>query len=55
MLSCQDLIVDGNPRSLGGVYTISFLSVMTLFALGNMLLKYKRSKLPRQVLWLSAT
>jgi hypothetical protein len=32
---------------LAGVYTISFLAVMALFALGNMLLKIKRAKLPR--------
>eukprot|EP01126_Amoeba_proteus_P041844 TRINITY_DN4517_c0_g1_i2.p1 TRINITY_DN4517_c0_g1~~TRINITY_DN4517_c0_g1_i2.p1 ORF type:complete len:629 (+),score=80.25 TRINITY_DN4517_c0_g1_i2:186-2072(+) len=33
--------------TLAGVYTISFLSVMGLFAIGNLLLKYKRSALPR--------
>lgn len=42
------LIVNGNILYLGGVYTIAFLGVMSLFAIGNMLLKYKRSKLPRQ-------
>ncbi len=34
---------------LAGVYTISFLSVMALFAIGNMLLKAKRGRLPRDV------
>lgn len=34
---------------LAGVYTIAFLSVMSLFAMGNMLLKYKRGKLARAV------
>ncbi len=37
----------GNVETLAGVYTISFLSVMALFAVGNMLLKVKRSQLPR--------
>lgn len=40
-------ITDGDVEVLGGVYTISFLSVMALFGLGNILLKVKRSKLPR--------
>ena len=34
-------------KKLAGIYTISFLSVMALFALGNMSLKIKRSNLPR--------
>ncbi len=36
----------GNVKTLAGVYTISFLSVMFLFALGNILLKVKRKHLP---------
>ncbi len=40
-------ITNGAVEVLAGVYTISFLSVMALFALGNILLKVKRSKLPR--------
>ncbi len=36
----------GNVKTLAGVYTISFLSVMFLFALGNILLKIKRKHLP---------
>jgi amino acid transporter len=34
---------------LAGVYTLSFLGVMALFAVGNMLLKVKRRRLPRAV------
>ena len=41
------LITNGNVKLLAGVYTISFLSVMVLFGVGNILLKVKRSKLPR--------
>ncbi len=41
------LITRGNVKLLAGVYTISFLSVMALFGVGNILLKVKRSKLPR--------
>ena len=42
------LITRGRVEVLAGVYTISFLSVMGLFAIGNILLKLRRSKLPRQ-------
>lgn len=41
------LITEGNVKLLAGVYTISFLSVMALFGIGNILLKVKRKKLPR--------
>ncbi|MFH1434437.1 MAG: APC family permease [Pseudomonadota bacterium] len=41
------LITRGKLDALAGVYTISFLSVMALFALGNILLKVKRARLPR--------
>lgn len=41
------LITEGNLKALAGVYTISFLSVMVLFGTGNLLLKTKRSHLPR--------
>ncbi len=49
------LITQGNVKLLAGVYTISFLSVMALFAIGNILLKIKRSKLPRpeRASWIS--
>jgi len=41
------LITKGNVKLLAGVYTISFLSVMALFGVGNIFLKVKRNKLPR--------
>ncbi len=41
------LITHGKVAALAGVYTISFLSVMGLFGIGNILLKIKRQKLPR--------
>ncbi len=49
------LITKGKLGALAGVYTISFLSVMALFGIGNILLKVKRAKLPRPVRagWLS--
>jgi amino acid transporter len=37
----------GNVETLAGVYTLSFLSVMLLFVIGNILLKVKRKHLPR--------
>ncbi|MGJ8664878.1 MAG: APC family permease [Patiriisocius sp.] len=40
-------ITAGDLRKLAGVYTIAFLSVMVLFGVGNILLKIKRSRLPR--------
>lgn len=40
-------ITDGELVALAGVYTLSFLSVMILFALGNVLLKIRRTRLPR--------
>ena len=43
------VITGGDVATLAGVYTISFLSVMALFATGNMLLKAKRARLPRAV------
>ena len=48
-------ISKGDIGTLAGVYTISFLAVMALFAVGNILLKVKRDKLPRPVRasWLS--
>ncbi len=39
----------GDVEVLAGVYTISFLCVMALFAIGNMLLKSKRARLPRDI------
>ena len=40
-------ITAGELGPLAGVYTISFLSVMAFFGFGNLLLKIKRSRLPR--------
>jgi amino acid transporter len=58
-LCCSIVIMTSRPEkpgmappileTLAGVYTISFLGVMALFALGNMLLKVKRKRLPRDV------
>ncbi|MBC7562035.1 MAG: APC family permease [Gemmatimonadaceae bacterium] len=39
----------GDLSTLAGVYALSFLSVMALFAIGNLLLKHKRNRLPRAV------
>lgn len=41
------LMTRGDLLSLAGVYTISFLGVMTLFALGNMILRKTRRDLKR--------
>lgn len=41
------LLTRGDIEALAGVYLISFLSVMLLFAVGNILLKINRDKLPR--------
>lgn len=43
------LIAAGRIELLAGVYTLSFLGVMALFAVGNMLLKVKRARLRRAV------
>ncbi len=40
-------LTKGNLLSLAGVYTISFLGVMTLFGVGNLLLKINRKELKR--------
>ncbi|MCB9728286.1 MAG: APC family permease [Deltaproteobacteria bacterium] len=42
------VITSGEVTLLGGVYTLSFLSVMALFAIGNILLKVRRARLPRE-------
>lgn len=41
------LVTKGELAPLAGVYTISFLLVMSFFALGNLMLKIRRGKLPR--------
>lgn len=49
------LITKGELDALAGVYTIAFLSVMTLFGFGNFLLKIKRKNLrrPEKSTWLA--
>jgi amino acid transporter len=46
---CASILVltGGRLLSLGGVYTISFLGVMTLFGVGNILLRLRRKELKR--------
>ena len=41
------IVTKGDLVSLAGVYTFSFLAVMGLFGIGNLLLKFKRKRLPR--------
>ena len=41
------LITNGDVKLLAGIYTISFLLVMGLFGIGNVLLKIRRNSLPR--------
>jgi amino acid transporter len=41
------LITGGELKALAGVYTLSFLAVMVLFGVGNVLLKINRAGLPR--------
>lgn len=50
LLLCVSILVvtRGEIKTLAGVYTISFLGVMSLFAIGNMLLKVNRRDLPRR-------
>ena len=43
------LVTKGDLKALAGVYTFSFLAVMGLFGIGNLMLKIKRKKLPRPV------
>jgi amino acid transporter len=48
LLCCSILfITQAKVQTLAGVYTISFLGVMLLFAVGNRLLAVTRSRLPR--------
>ncbi|MCB0335282.1 MAG: APC family permease [Bdellovibrionales bacterium] len=50
LVCCSILFVTkGNVTLLAGVYTLSFLSVMALFAIGNGLLKVRRAQLPREI------
>jgi amino acid transporter len=45
----QVVALESDVEALGGVYCYAFLSVMTIFALGNILLKVKRPTLPREI------
>lgn len=49
---CASILVvtAGDVEVLAGVYTISFLSVMALFAIGNLMLKAVRHRLPRETI-----
>ena len=47
MLASALFVTKGKLAPLAGVYTISFLLVMAFFALGNLILKIRRSRLPR--------
>lgn len=51
-LLCLSALIatNGDLGALAGVYTISFLTVMTFFGVGNFLLKMKRAGLPRPVM-----
>jgi len=42
-------IVLGNVNTLSGMYSVAFLGVMSLFAVGCMMLKYKRNDIPRKI------
>ncbi|MFD1162541.1 APC family permease [Hwangdonia seohaensis] len=48
-LLCSSILIItlGDLKALAGVYTMAFLSVMILFAIGNVLLKVNRNNLPR--------
>lgn len=46
---CVHGLDQGDISTLAGVYTFSFLGVMTLFSVGTILLKFKRPSLPREV------
>lgn len=43
------LLLDGRVNDLSGVYSLAFLSVLLLFTVAVMLLKFKRPSLPREV------
>lgn len=45
----QVLLLNGNVAALGAVYCYAFMSVMIIFAFGNVLLKIKRPSLPREI------
>ncbi|CAO3586231.1 unnamed protein product [Absidia cylindrospora] len=42
-------IVQGDATSLSGVFAVAFLGVLSMYALANVMMKYKRGRLPRLV------
>jgi amino acid transporter len=42
-------IVKGDTTSLSGVFAVAFLAVLLMFTLVNILMKYKRNRLPRYI------
>lgn len=42
-------LLKGDVKGLANIYALAFLSVMGMFALGNMMLKYKRGRIRREV------
>jgi amino acid transporter len=47
VLTCSLRLLVSDMNTLGGVYAIAFLGVMMLFCISNLLLKFRRGKLPR--------
>jgi amino acid transporter len=47
LCSSMMLILGESVNNLSGVYTIAFITVMFLFAFGDLMLKYKRGRLRR--------
>mmetsp|Transcript_26416 Transcript_26416/g.86841 ORF Transcript_26416/g.86841 Transcript_26416/m.86841 type:complete len:680 (-) Transcript_26416:600-2639(-) len=43
------VLLNGSVRSLANVYSLAFLCVMSLYAIGTMILKYKRGSIRRAV------
>src|SRR5205085_5194302 len=42
-------VLKGDVTSLAGVFAVAFLSVLCMYAIGNLLLKYKRHRLYRPI------
>lgn len=49
LATSQILLMEGDVDALAGVYSFAFLGVMLIFCIGTMMLKFKRSTLPREV------
>lgn len=50
LATSQILMMEGDVDALAGVYSFAFLGVMLIFCIGTMMLKFKRSALPRDVI-----